>query len=33
VILITIVLIAIGILYFAVGARTGAERTIEGGGL
>jgi iron(III) transport system permease protein len=31
VILITIVLLAIGILYFVVGARTGAERTIEGG--
>lgn len=31
VILITIVLVAIGILYFVVGARTGAERTIEGG--
>jgi iron(III) transport system permease protein len=31
VLLIGIVLIAIGILYFAIGARTGAERTIEGG--
>jgi len=31
VILITIVLLAVGILYALVGSRTGAERTIEGG--
>lgn len=33
VILIGIVLAAISILYFVIGAKTGAERTIEGGGL
>jgi iron(III) transport system permease protein len=33
VLLISIVMVAIGVLYLAVGSRTGAERTIERGGL